>query len=102
MKKMYYVHREDGTIEYTRHDGREQFLIVISNTGDPIETATIDLGGRTVMLREMETEEYEPFCELIKENLKWFEDMDKEEVEVHLQNLSDAWNIPVKDLEYLR
>lgn len=99
---MYYVLCEDGNIEHTRHDGREQFLITISSTGDPTENATIDLGGRTEMLREMKTEEYDPFCELIKENFMWFEEMDPDDAEEHIRMLSDAWGIPVKDLEYLR
>lgn len=102
MKKMHYVYCEDGTIEYTRHDGQEQYMITISGKGAPIETATIDLGGRTEMLRELETEEYEPFYELIKGSLELFEDMGEAEAEEHLENLSNAWGIPVKDLEYLR
>lgn len=100
MKKMYYVYCEDGKIEHTRYDGREQYLITISSSGDPIGTATVETGGNT--LGPCDVDQHEDICALIMENLEWFEEMDEEEAKEHLENISEEWCIPMKGLEYLR
>lgn len=99
MKKMYYVRNDDGSIEYTRHDGCEQYLITISSTGDPIETATVETSGGT--LGPYDVDQYEDICNCIKKNLRWFEDMSQEEADEHIQNLSEAWGIQADELSYL-
>lgn len=100
MKKMYYVRREDGTIEYTRHDGREQFMITISGTGDPLKTATFECGGWKGPY-DLDEDDYEDIRNVISENLQWFGDMSQEETEDHIQNLSEVWGISADELNYL-
>lgn len=100
MKKMYYVCCDDGTIEYTRHDGREQFLITISSTGDPLETATFEAGGWKGPY-DIDEDNFEDIRNVILENLRWFEDMSQEEAEDHIQHLSEAWGVPAANLDYL-
>lgn len=101
MKKMYYVRCEDGTIEYTRHDGQEQFLITISSSGNPIETATAETGGYIIGPYEMDQDDTEDIRNVILKNLQWFEDMSQEETDEHIKNLSAAWGIPADELKYL-